>query len=177
MGVASDAHRPSMRTPLRYNFLVRGIRSATIGAYSNFMATKQTAQRAQSNSSPFHILGDTLESAAENFEEATANAHDSAKRAAEVTKSALTNALYKTCYGLSYGAVFSSVFLVEMMPSSNTMRRGFTEGAEAALEAVERKTAVTVEQPIQKGKRAVKPRARASRTAKPRPAAVAAADE
>lgn len=137
------------------------------------MATKQSGRKAQSNSSAFHILGDTLESAAETFEEATANAHDSAKRAAVVTKSALANALYKTCYGISYGAVYSSVFLVELIPDGSRVRRSFEEGAEAALEA--RKKAVEKAAPRPKAKRPAKTRVRASKPVKTRAEDFAAA--
>jgi hypothetical protein len=127
------------------------------------MPTKQSSRKARSNSSAFHILGDTLESAAETFEEATANAHDSAKRAAEVTKSALSNALYKVCYGISYGAVYSSVFVVEVLPEGGNLKRGFVEGAESALEA-RKKVADRKAAPKTKAKRV--PRARV-RVAKP----------
>jgi len=141
------------------------------------MATKQSSRKARSNSSAFHILGDTLESAAETFEEATANAHDSAKRAAVVTKSALAHALYKTCYGISYGAVYSSVFLVELLPEGGTLKKGFTEGAESAMEA--RKKAVEKKAASKpKPKKTAKPKVRASKPVKARAddfAAVAAA--
>ena len=133
------------------------------------MAAKQSSRKAQTNSSAFHILGDTLESAAESFEEVTANAHDSAKRAAAVTKSALGTALYKTCYGISYGAVYSSVFLVELLPDGSKVREAFTEGAESALEdrkkAVERKTA-----PKPKAKRPAKSKVKAAKPVKARAA-------
>jgi hypothetical protein len=131
------------------------------------MATKQAARKARSNSSAFHILGDTLETAAESFEEATANAHDSAKRAAEVTKSALSNALYKTCYGIAYGAVYSSVFLVEIMPEGGTLKRGFIEGAESAIEA-RKKAAERKAAPKSKAKRSAKPKVRVARPVKMR---------
>jgi len=97
------------------------------------MATKQSGSKTQNNSGAFHILGDTLESAAETFEEATTNARASATRAAGVAKSALGTALCKTCYGLSYGAVYSAVFLVELLPEGGKVRKAFTDGAEAAL--------------------------------------------
>ena len=138
------------------------------------MATKQSGRKAQSNSSAFHILGDTLESAAETLEEVTANAQDSAKRAAAVTKSALGNALYKTCYGIAYGAVYSSVFLVEILPDGSTLKRGFTEGAESALEARKAASARKAA-PKPKAKRSAKPKARASKTVKTRAADFAAA--
>jgi len=137
------------------------------------MATKKSSQKANSNSSPFHKLGDTLESAAETFEEVTANAHDSAKRAAGVTKSALINALYKTCYGISYGSVYSSVFVFEFMSDGNTIRRGFAEGAEAAVEA--RKKAVERKSAPPKEKRSAKARVRVGKPVKTRAENTAAA--
>ena len=137
------------------------------------MASKQSGRKVPTNSSAFHILGDTLESAAETFEEATANAHDSAKRAAEVTKSALATALYKTCYGISYGAVYSSVFLVELMPEGGNLKRGFTEGAESAIEA-RKKAAARKAAPKPKAKRSSKPRVRVAKPVKARAADFAA---
>jgi hypothetical protein len=131
------------------------------------MATKQSGRKAQANSSAFHILGDTLESAAETFEEVTANAHDSAKRAAEVTKSALASALYKTCYGISYAAVYSSVFFVEMLPEGGNSKRGFTEGAESALEA-RKKARARKATPKPKAKGPAKPKARVAKVVKTR---------
>jgi hypothetical protein len=130
------------------------------------MATKQSSRK-KANSSAFHILGDTLESAAETFEEATANASDSAKRAAEITKSALSSALYKTCYGIAFGAVYSSVFLVELMPEGSNLKRGFTEGAESAIEA--RKKATTRKAaPAPKTTRAARPKVRVAKPVKTR---------
>lgn len=84
-----------------------------------------------------------------------------------VTKSALANALYKTCYGISYGAVYGAVFLVEVMPEGGNLKKGFTEGAESALEArkkaVERKAA-----PKPKAKQTAKPKVKATKPVKTR---------
>jgi len=86
-------------------------------------------------STVFSVLGDTLESAAETFEEATANSRDSAKRAAATTKRALGIGVHKTAYGVAFGLVYSAVFITEMLPKGNIVRRGFIEGTEAALES------------------------------------------
>lgn len=95
------------------------------------MATKTKAAA----NSVFSVLGDTLESAAESFEEATANSKDSAKRAAATTKRALANGVHKTAYGLAYGIVYSAVFVNELMPKGSLIRRGFEEGSEAAIDS------------------------------------------
>jgi len=95
------------------------------------MATKTKA----APSTVFSVLGDTLETAAESFEEATANSRDSAKRAAATTKRALGIGVHKAAYGVAFGLVYSAVFITEMLPKSNIVRRGFIEGTEAALDS------------------------------------------
>src|SRR5271167_48612 len=95
------------------------------------MATKTKAVP----STVFSVLGDTLESAAETFEEATANSRDSAKRAAATTKRVLGNGVHKTAYGIAFGLVYAGVFVTEMLPNENLIRRGFVEGTEAAIDS------------------------------------------
>jgi hypothetical protein len=105
------------------------------------MATKTKAAA----NTVFSVLGDTLESAAETFEDATANSRDSAKRAAATTKRALGNGVHKTAYGVAFGLVYSAVFVTEMLPKGNIIRRGFIEGTEDALDS--RRKAQSVRKP------------------------------
>jgi hypothetical protein len=88
---------------------------------------------------PLSVLGDALESAAETFGEATTNARKSAKAAAKSAQKNLATGTYKAAYGVSYGLVYATVFLTELLPEDNILRRGFEEGAEAALEAASKK--------------------------------------
>lgn len=88
-----------------------------------------------STANVFSMLGDTLESAAEAFEEASVSSSESAKRAAQTTKRALGNWLHGAAYGVSYGLVYAGVFVTELIPENNLVRRGLAEGAEAALDA------------------------------------------
>lgn len=83
-----------------------------------------------------------MESAAESFEEATNGAQESARRAAQTTKRVVGNGLFKMFYGISYGLVFGGVYVTELLPEKNSVRRALTEGAEAAL-ADRRKARVT----------------------------------
>jgi len=46
---------------------------------------------------------------------------------------------YYTGYGLSYGIVFSAVFLTELLPEGNVIRRGFEDGAAAGMSAAHRR--------------------------------------
>lgn len=84
---------------------------------------------------PFSMMADALESAADTFEQAAANAPESARRAARVTKRALGIGVFKAFYGISYGLVYSGVFLTELLPEQSAVRRALTEGAEAAIDA------------------------------------------
>jgi len=84
---------------------------------------------------PFSMMADALESAADTFEQAAANAPESARRAARVTKRALGMGVFKAFYGISYGLVYSGVFITELFPEQSTVRRALTEGAEAAIDA------------------------------------------
>ena len=102
------------------------------------MSTKSEA----STANVFSMLGDTLESAAEAFEEASVNSSESAKRAAKTTKRALGNWLHGAAYGVSYGLVYAGVFVTELIPETNLVRRGLAEGAEAALDARKKVAAV-----------------------------------
>jgi hypothetical protein len=95
------------------------------------MSTKSEA----STANVFSMLGDTLESAAEAFEEASVNSSESAKRAAKTTKRALGNWVHGAAYGVSYGLIYAGVFFTELIPETNVVRRGLAEGAAAALDA------------------------------------------
>jgi hypothetical protein len=111
------------------------------------MATKTKAAA----NTVFSVLGDTLESAAETFEEATSNSRDSARRAAATTKRALGNGVHKTAYGVAFGLVYSAVFITEMLPKGNIIRRGFIEGTEAAIDS--RRKAQNARKVVSKGEK------------------------
>lgn len=84
---------------------------------------------------------DPLSSVADAMEEAAAGMRDDAdpgapdEQAAEALGDA-AKALYTTCYYLSFGVVFASVYVARMIPSDNTMVRGFRDGARSACDSV-----------------------------------------
>jgi len=117
------------------------------------------------------MLGDTLESAAEAFEEASVNSIESAKKAAKTTKRAVGTGVHKVAYVVSYGVVYAAAFLIELLPEENVVRRGFVEGAEAALDARKKakasKTVTTPKNtPDKRANAKTKPRVRTSPKAK-----------
>ena len=95
--------------------------------------TTNTTEASQSNA--FSALGEALESAAESVDHARADATASAKLAARRVQFGVNAGAYYAAYGVSYGLVFSGVFLKELLPSNNPVRRGFEDGAAAAIDA------------------------------------------
>lgn len=97
------------------------------------MATNNTGTEA-SQSNAFSALGDALESAADSVSQARADATESAKLAARRVQFGVSTGAYYSAYGISYGLVFTGVFLKELLPVGNPIRRGFEDGAVAAIE-------------------------------------------
>ena len=129
------------------------------------------ATKTESHSKIFSMLGDTLESAAEALEEASVNSAESAKKAAKTTKRALGTGLHKAAYGGAYGVVYAFAFLIELLPEEHVIRRGFVEGAEAALQArqkakASKKVTVPKNTPPKRANAKSKPRVRTSPRAK-----------
>ena len=88
-----------------------------------------------SENNPFSALGDALDAAAQSVGDARADATASAKVAAAKVQSGVSTGAYYAAYGLSYGLVFSGVFIKELLPAGNPVRRGFEDGATAAFDA------------------------------------------
>jgi hypothetical protein len=98
-----------------------------------------------SGSNALSALGEALEAAAESVDHARADATASAKLAAHRVQFGVSTGAYYTAYGVSYGLVFSGVFLKELLPVSSPIRRGFEDGAVAAIDAAERRHAALEE--------------------------------
>ena len=88
-----------------------------------------------SESNPFSALGEALEAAAESIGDARSEASADAKVAAAKVQVGVSTGAYYAAYGISYGLVFSGVFLKELLPTQNPIRRGFEDGAVAAIDA------------------------------------------
>ncbi len=101
-----------------------------------------TTTKAAEDSNPLSALGEALDAASESISDARADATADAKAAALKVQSSVSAGAYYAAYGVSYGVVFSGVFLKELLPTNNAIRRGFEDGAEAAI-----KTAVSLRAP------------------------------
>lgn len=107
------------------------------------MTTNAYSDASQANG--LSELGEALESAANSIEHARADATKSAKLAARRVQFGVNQGAYYTAYGISYSLVFAGVFLKELLPVSSPIRRGFEDGAVAAVGAAERTAAVLAE--------------------------------
>ena len=106
------------------------------------MSTNATHNQAPT-SSALSALGEALDAASVSVSHARADATESAKLAAAKVQSGVSVGAYYTAYGVSYGLVFTGVFLKELLPINNPVRRGFEDGAVAAIDAAESRRALT----------------------------------
>jgi hypothetical protein len=104
------------------------------------MSTNATSAQAPT-SNALSALGEALDAASVSVGHARADATESAKLAAAKVQSGVSVGAYYTAYGLSYGVVFTGVFLKELLPLNNPIRRGFEDGAVAAIDAAESRRA------------------------------------
>jgi hypothetical protein len=100
------------------------------------MTTTKATESHESN--PLSVLGEALDAASASINEARADATASAKSAALKVQSGVGTGAYYAAYGVSYSLVFSGVFLKELLPIHNSIRRGFEDGAGAAIDTVAR---------------------------------------
>jgi hypothetical protein len=106
------------------------------------MSTNATNSSNQApTSSALSALGEALDAASISVGHARADATESAKLAAAKVQNGVSVGAYYTAYGVSYGFVFTGVFLKELLPINNPIRRGLEDGAVAAIDAVESRRA------------------------------------
>ncbi|SDN70617.1 hypothetical protein SAMN05216360_110202 [Methylobacterium phyllostachyos] len=84
---------------------------------------------------PFAILGETLETAAGALDVPTAQARESAHRAAATTKRVVGSGVYSLSYALAYGTVFAATYVHDLLPEASAVRRGLSDGGHDALSA------------------------------------------
>src|ERR1700722_14854508 len=120
--------------------------------------TTKTEKAAETNA--FSALGDALESAAEKFEEGSVVARQSAKEAAKATRRVFAGGIYNSAFWVSFGFVYSAFYLTELLPESNSFRRGLEEGAADAQTKAHAGKEEKPESPLPSG-RTGKPKSRA----------------
>jgi hypothetical protein len=86
---------------------------------------------------PMKTVADALEKAARTVTDRAADAKASLEKSLPATSRFLSRFVYTTCYSLSYGVVFPTVWVARSIPPDNAVVNGLTEGAKAAIDAVE----------------------------------------
>jgi hypothetical protein len=104
------------------------------------MSTNATSSQAPT-SNALSALGEALDAASVSVSHARADATQSAKLAAAKVQSGVSVGAYYSAYGISYGFVFTGVFIKELLPLNNPIRRGLEDGAVAAIDAAESRRA------------------------------------
>jgi hypothetical protein len=107
--------------------------------------TKKIKSSVAHESNPLSVLGEALDAASESIDDARTDATAAAKATALKVKSSVGTGAYYTAYGVSYGVVFSGVFLKELLPASNSFRRGLEDGAQAAIKSAVNLRAVSAD--------------------------------
>lgn len=110
--------------------------SKTAGKRKGKAKMSTTIKRSSaSESNPLSVLGEALDAASQSISDARADATASAKAAALKVQTGVGVGAYYAAYGVSFGVVFSGVFLKELLPLNNALRRGFEDGAQAAIKS------------------------------------------
>jgi hypothetical protein len=90
-----------------------------------------------SASDPMKTVADALEKAAQTVTDRAADAQATLEKSLPAASRFLSRFVYTTCYSLSYGVVFPTVWVARSIPVDNPVVSGLTEGAKAAIDAVE----------------------------------------
>jgi hypothetical protein len=91
----------------------------------------------ESANDPMKTVADALEKAVHSATESVADAKASLEKSLPGAQRFMSRLVYTTCYTLSYGVVFPTVWVARSIPADNPLVTGVTEGAKAAIEAVD----------------------------------------
>jgi hypothetical protein len=90
-----------------------------------------------SASDPMKTVADALEKAVQTASGSVADAKATLEKSLPGATRFMSRLVYTTCYSLSYGIVFPTVWVARSIPPDNALVSGLTEGAKAAIEAVD----------------------------------------
>ena len=92
---------------------------------------------AGSATDPMKAVADALEKAVQSATDSAADAKATLEKSLPGATRFVSRLIYTTCYSLSYGVVFPTVWVARSIPPDNPVVNGLTEGAKAAIDAVE----------------------------------------
>ncbi|MGA2218247.1 MAG: hypothetical protein ABSG51_09185 [Terracidiphilus sp.] len=102
-------------------------------------AAAATAEELGTKDSAMNSVADAMRDAAATATEHVAKVKERVKEAAPAMKESLSKLSYKGAYACSYGVTYAAVFIANVLPSDNAVMRGFADGAQAAVDALDAK--------------------------------------
>jgi len=102
-------------------------------------AAAGTPEELGAKDSTMGSVADAMRDAAATASEHAAKVKEAFSIAGPAAMKSLSKFSYTSAYVASYGVTYAAVFLANAIPSDNAIVRGFSDGARAALEALETK--------------------------------------
>jgi hypothetical protein len=89
--------------------------------------------------STMNSVADAMRDAAATATEHAAKVKEAVGVAGPAAMRSLSRLTYTSAYVCSYGVTYAAVFLANALPTDNAVMRGFSDGARAAMDALETK--------------------------------------
>jgi hypothetical protein len=89
--------------------------------------------------STMNSVADAMRDAAATATEHAAKVKEAVGSAAPAAIQSLSRLTYTSAYICSYGVTYAAVFIANALPQDNAVMRGFSDGARAAMDALETK--------------------------------------
>ncbi len=86
---------------------------------------------------PLQTVADALEKAAHAASDTAVSAQVAVQESLPGVSRFVAKVVYTTCYSISYGVVFPAAWIAKSVPSDNAVVNGLSEGARAAIDAVD----------------------------------------
>jgi hypothetical protein len=91
------------------------------------------------NDSTMNSVADAMRDAAATASEHAAKVKEAVGIAGPAAMRSLSKLAYTSAYVCSYGVTYAAVFVANALPNDNAVMRGFSDGANAAIEALDSK--------------------------------------
>jgi len=100
--------------------------------------TENAATAGLDSSDPLQSVANALGTAFQAAKDGSTDARAAAENAIPAATRFVARLVYTTSYTITYGVVFPSMMIAKSLPADNAMIRGFKDGAQAAVEKVDR---------------------------------------
>ncbi len=102
-------------------------------------AAVTSAEELGTQDSTINAVADAMRDAAATATDHAAKVKEAVSVAGPAVLQSLSKLSYTSAYVCSYGVTYAAVFIANALPSENAVMRGFSDGARAAIDALETK--------------------------------------